>query len=79
MQSERYNIAVDISEQGGGCFNLLSPQMKEILTQVSEEPFLVNLLPHLVKFVESKSMVLMTAEEPGVGDVAVFSLLLQVL
>ena len=33
----------------------MSPQLKEILMQVSMEPFLVNLLPHLIKFVESKS------------------------
>jgi hypothetical protein len=33
----------------------LSPQMREILKQIKEEPFLVNLMPHLIKFVESKS------------------------
>ena len=33
----------------------ISPQLKEILIQVSMEPFLINLLPHLIKFVESKS------------------------
>ena len=40
---------------------------------------MVNLLPHLVKFVESKSSVIMQAAEPEVGDVAVLSLLLQIL
>lgn len=33
----------------------LSPQIKEILQQLSTEPFLVNLLPHIIKFMESKS------------------------
>ena len=33
----------------------LSPQMREILRQIRQEPFLVNLMPHLIKFVESKS------------------------
>ena len=40
---------------------------------------MVNLLPHLVKFVESKSQVLFEAENPQPGDVALFCLLLQVV
>jgi len=34
-----------------------SPQLEEILSQISKEPFFVNLLPHLVKFVETKSLI----------------------
>jgi hypothetical protein len=33
---------------------VINSQMQELLRQVSTEPFLANLLPHLVKFVESK-------------------------
>lgn len=53
--------------------------MREILRQIREEPFLVNLMPHLIKFVESKSMALIHAEETVTGDVAIFNLIIQVL
>ena len=53
--------------------------MKEILLQISTEPFLVNLLPHLIKFVESKSQALMEAETSISGDVSMHNLILQVL
>lgn len=59
---------------------VMSPQMREILSQVSTEPYLVNLLPHLIKYVESKSAALMDAgSEPIPGDVAIHDLILQVL
>ena len=57
----------------------LNPQMREILKQIREEPFLVNLLPHIVKFVESKSMALMQAEETIPGDVPIYNLIILVL
>ena len=48
--------------------------------QVSMEPFLVNLLPHLIKFVESKSSALMDPSKGAVpGDVQLHNLVLQVL
>ena len=48
--------------------------------QVSMEPFLVNLLPHMIKFVESKSQALMDpTTEPVAGDVQLHNLILQVL
>ena len=57
--------------------------------QISMEPFLVNLLPHLVKFVESKSQTLicsapsqpndLNARQPVPGDVPLLGLILQVL
>ena len=50
--------------------------MKEILLQISTEPFLVNLLPHLIKYVESKSQVLMEQETQISGDVAMHNLIL---
>ena len=51
-------------------FFKISPQLKEILMQVSMEPFLVNLLPHMIKFVESKSQALMDpVSDPVSGDV----------
>ena len=53
--------------------------MKEILLQISTEPFLVNLLPHLIKFVESKSQALMEPEMTISGDVAMHNLILKVL
>jgi len=53
--------------------------MHEILHQISKEPFLVNILPHLIKFVEQKSQLLLASEIPIPGDVALYSLLLQVL
>jgi hypothetical protein len=40
---------------GQNSLKFLTPQMREILAQIKEEPFLVNLMPHLIKFVESKS------------------------
>jgi hypothetical protein len=41
------------------------------------EPYLVNLLPHLIKFVESKSQTLMDPKaEPIPGDVAIHDLIL---
>lgn len=59
---------------------VMSPQMKEILAQVSTEPYLVNLLPHLIKFVESKSTSLMDPTQEAIpGDVAIHDLILQVL
>ena len=61
-------------------FFKISPQLKEILMQVSMEPFLVNLLPHMIKFVESKSQALMDpTTEPVAGDVQLHNLILQVL
>jgi hypothetical protein len=54
--------------------------MKEILSQVSTEPYLVNLLPHLIKFVESKSNALIDVQTEAVpGDVAIHDIILQVL
>lgn len=54
--------------------------MREILTQVSTEPYLVNLLPHMIKFVESKSNKLMDpSTEAFPGDVAIYDIILQVL
>lgn len=53
--------------------------MREILGQIREEPFLVNLMPHLIKFVESKSQEMIQAEEPVAGDVPIFNLIIQVL
>ena len=44
-------------------------QLDEILSQVSREPFLINLLPHMVKFVETKSLAIL--QEPQFGDVAI--------
>lgn len=41
---------------------ITNPQLDEILSQVSREPFLVNLLPHMVKFVETKSLAIL--QEP---------------
>lgn len=44
------------------------------------EPFLVNLLPHLIKFVESKSQTLIgVGTEAVAGDVQLHNLILQVL
>ena len=57
----------------------LNPQMREILKQIREEPFLVNLLPHIVKFVESKSQSMMQSDEPVAGDVPIYNLIIQVL
>lgn len=48
---------------------LHNPQLEELLTQISKEPFLVNLLPHLVKFVETKS--LSVQQEAVAGDVSI--------
>jgi len=58
----------------------MSPQLKEILIQISMQPFLVNLTPHLIKFVESKSQTLINPQaEPVPGDVHLHNLVLQVL
>ena len=78
MSHERQSLAIEASidqdfEQH------LSPQMKEILLQISTEPFLVNLLPHLIKFVESKSRGLMEVDVSISGDVAMHNLILLVL
>jgi hypothetical protein len=54
----------------------LSPQMREILKQIKEEPFLINLMPHLIKFVESKSQSMIQSDEPPAGDVPIFSLII---
>ncbi len=44
------------------------------------EPFLVNLIPHLIKFVESKSQTLIDSGTESVpGDVMLHNLILQVL
>ena len=75
MAHERHGLAVTTSDLA----NSLSPQMREILKQIREEPFLVNLLPHLIKFVESKSSSLMQADETVAGDIPVYNLVLQVL
>lgn len=53
--------------------------MREILKQIRQEPFLVNLMPHLIKFVESKSQQMIKAEEPPAGDVPIYNLVIQVL
>ena len=53
--------------------------MREILKQIRKEPFLVNLLPHIVKFVESKSQSMMHSDEPVAGDVPIYNLIIQVL
>lgn len=59
--------------------SLLSSQMREILRQIREEPFLVNLMPHLIKFVESKSQSMINSESPVAGDVPIYNLIIQVL
>ena len=58
---------------------LLSSQMREILRQIRKEPFLVNLMPHLIKFIESKSQTMINAEPPVAGDVPIYNLIIQVL
>ena len=78
MSHERQSLAIETSiEQDFESH--LNPQMKEILLQISTEPFLVNLLPHLIKFVESKSHALMDPDVTISGDVAIHNLILQVL
>ena len=59
---------------------MMSAQMREILSQVSTEPYLVNLLPHLIKFVESKSNALIDPETDAIpGDVTIHDMILLVL
>ena len=54
--------------------------MREILSQVSTEPYLVNLLPHLIKFVESKSNALIDPDTDAIpGDVTIHDMILLVL
>ena len=48
---------------------LTNPQLEELLSQISKEPFLINLLPHLVKFVETKSLAVQ--QDAIFGDVSI--------
>jgi hypothetical protein len=52
-------------------------QITELLSQISTQPYLVNLLPHLIKFVETKT--LQVQQKATMGDVAVINQLLRVL
>jgi hypothetical protein len=56
---------------------VVSPQITELLGQISSEPFLVNLIPHLVKFVESKCQQIIG--QNVIGEFAILNLLLKVL
>ena len=50
------------------------------MTQVSVEPFLANLLPHLIRFVETKSQALIDpTRDPVAADVQIHFVVLQVL
>jgi hypothetical protein len=64
--------------------NLLlgNAQLSEILNLVAKETFLTNLMPHMIRFVDSKTRQMFTAageDKPQQGDVTVHCLLVQVL